>query len=404
MSFMMSAPPEARAGDLNPPTGAIAATNRIPLNSQAITLPYTIASSGSYVLTSDLTGVVGQSGLVIAADNVTIDLNGFSLIGVAGSFWGIEVSGTRKGICVMNGVVRDWGRTGVYLSNSTNNRARNLRAHNNGVNGMHIGKGSVIDGCTASENDDNGFRLEGDSIIADCAADSNVDAGIGAGFGCTIIRCSARGNGGQGILAEAQLLNGVLTSASITVVGCTANANEQTGISPGVGSTVRECTARANGFDGISVGNGSAVIDCTAEANTNDGIGATFGSTVSGCTARNNDDGIRVSGGAGGTGCRVVGNSCDSNGFSGDGVGISVGGVSPTHHHVSGNHVTDNDRGIDVQSTGNIVIGNTASGNTDAGVFPAPHFVIDPGNSPGEALDVSAAAITTGVVWRNLAF
>src|SRR4051795_11624319 len=44
---------------------------------------------GSYYLTGNVTGQSGKNGIFVAASNVTIDLNGFTLAGVAGSLNGI---------------------------------------------------------------------------------------------------------------------------------------------------------------------------------------------------------------------------------------------------------------------------------------------------------------------------
>ena len=51
-------------------------------------LPLTIDEPGSYFLSRDVTGVAGQNGIIINASDVTIDLNGFALIGVPGSLRG----------------------------------------------------------------------------------------------------------------------------------------------------------------------------------------------------------------------------------------------------------------------------------------------------------------------------
>src|SRR6266850_5435536 len=51
--------------------------------------PYIINDPGSYYLTTNLTTGSFQAGVVILADNVTLDLNGFALIGVPNSFSGI---------------------------------------------------------------------------------------------------------------------------------------------------------------------------------------------------------------------------------------------------------------------------------------------------------------------------
>src|SRR5262245_30779521 len=49
------------------------------------TLPFTIQSPGAYYLTTNLTGAAASHGISVAASDVTIDLNGFTLGGVANS-------------------------------------------------------------------------------------------------------------------------------------------------------------------------------------------------------------------------------------------------------------------------------------------------------------------------------
>src|ERR1051325_5982475 len=78
-------------GNLAPP-GAPAPTMkslaqiepRTPISS----LPFSITQPGSYYLSGNLTGTTG---ITIAASGVTLDLNGFELVGGAGS--GILVTG-----------------------------------------------------------------------------------------------------------------------------------------------------------------------------------------------------------------------------------------------------------------------------------------------------------------------
>ncbi len=63
--------------------------DRIPIDS----LPYTITTAGSYYVTAHLTGPVGIN---ISSSNVTLDLNGYTLLGTAGnSSEGIEVTADR---------------------------------------------------------------------------------------------------------------------------------------------------------------------------------------------------------------------------------------------------------------------------------------------------------------------
>src|SRR4051794_15270642 len=75
-------------GSLTPP-GAPAPTmkslDQIEARTIIPSLPYVITNAGSYYLATNLTGSAGTNGITVIADNVSIDLNGFSLIGKPGS-------------------------------------------------------------------------------------------------------------------------------------------------------------------------------------------------------------------------------------------------------------------------------------------------------------------------------
>ena len=69
-------------------------------------MPLTITESGSYVVVENLTGSSGSHGITIQADDVTIDLNGFSLTGVTGALDGIHAdlgTGPWRNLTVRNG-------------------------------------------------------------------------------------------------------------------------------------------------------------------------------------------------------------------------------------------------------------------------------------------------------------
>src|SRR2546426_11935167 len=66
-------------------------------------IPITLNTSGSYYLTANLTQTNFSAGITISANDITIDLNGFALIGTNGMTDGILRVGTRTNICVRNG-------------------------------------------------------------------------------------------------------------------------------------------------------------------------------------------------------------------------------------------------------------------------------------------------------------
>ena len=149
----------ALAGPLDPPVGPIAPTfktltevePRVAIN--ATNTPgdgnsiYRITQPGSYYLTGNVAGVSGRSGIEIAADNVTIDLMGFSVEGVGGSLDGVTTELTRNNLTVRNGTVSGWGQDGIDLTQGG------------------TGLGSLVEGVTSSDNTVSGIHVNDNAMV-----------------------------------------------------------------------------------------------------------------------------------------------------------------------------------------------------------------------------------------------
>lgn len=204
--------------------------------------------------------------------------------------------------------------------------------------------------------------------MIDCKCNDNGGDGCSTGSGCNITQCTASGN----------TANGFVSLNSSTATGCNYSI----------------CTASNNGNHGIFACSGSTITACATSFNAVDGINAVFGCVITNCSSRaNTGDGIEVS-----SDCHVFKNACDGNGqAAGDGAGIHVI-ASAGDTRVEANNVTDNDRGIDVDSAGNLIISNSASGNT-------VHYDIVAGNSVGAIIDVGGnGAFVVNNAWANLEF
>jgi hypothetical protein len=176
------------AGDLNPPPGAVTPTMktlaevepRIVVN--ATNTPggedsvFRIAASGSYYLTSNISGESGKHGIKIATDNVTLDLNGFTMTGHYESLDGIQAGhelSPRINIVVRNGIVKDWPGSGVNLANTLYCVLQDLLAWQNGDDGFNLGGGGRIENCTAALNSGDGIEAS-NSLIRGNTAVSNA--------------------------------------------------------------------------------------------------------------------------------------------------------------------------------------------------------------------------------------
>ncbi len=81
--------------------------------------PVTISQAGSYRLTGNLTVPdANTTAISVTADNVTVDLNGFSILGPTGAGTGRGVSGVGfSHTTVRNGTVQGVGEDGIRLGN-----------------------------------------------------------------------------------------------------------------------------------------------------------------------------------------------------------------------------------------------------------------------------------------------
>ena len=274
----------AVAGDLNPPAGPIAPTQRTPIGPN--TTPgdadasFVIDSPGSYYLTGNVLGDAGRMGIEITVSAVSIDLMGFEVKGVGGSLEGIRRSGAGHSITIVNGTLRDWPGAGIDISTARNSLVREVRVINSGASGIKVGGRTIVDRCTSIENA-NG-------------------AGIETGAGCIVTECATSGNS-----------VGIQMGISSTVTHCVANTNTAVGIVLGGGGTLSHCVINDNTGDGIQVGASCVVERALAGGNAASGISAADNaSRVEACHLASNGTGITV------TGSRnlIVRNTAEDNG------------------------------------------------------------------------------------------
>jgi len=112
--------------------------------------PYDISASGSYRLTGNLTvSSTTADAIDVSANNVSIDLNGFSITG-PGTPSGNGIEGLVANLTVENGTVTGLG-SGTGIATDVNGIVRNMRAIFNGV-GIQAANGSLISGNTINSN------------------------------------------------------------------------------------------------------------------------------------------------------------------------------------------------------------------------------------------------------------
>ncbi len=384
------------AGPLNPPAGPVAPTTktlqevepRTPISSQSV-----ITSRGSYYLTNNIVANSGV-GITIQAQGVTLDLNGFGIIGDgsgSNSDHGISID-TGAGdppVTIRNGFVSNFAGDGIRVSTTiakvviegvhvkdcrsgfnlngecdvrdcvasscsatgfsttVTGRFENCLADDNGSEGFRVPRG-VLRACAATNNVFDGFRIAGNFenlvvVASDCIATANGGAGFYCEGPASLSSCVAAMNGLQGLRGDSALV----------CRGCLSYENLGPGIDAGSASTLSDCLARSNNSNGFILGVGSTATSCTAHQNALDGFSAAAACALAHCTSYLNG----VNGFDLGSDSHISFCAADAN--SEDGI---EGSSDCT---IDSNLVTDNMTGI-VGGTNSLVIRNRAAGNTGA--------------------------------------
>ncbi|MEM7392683.1 MAG: right-handed parallel beta-helix repeat-containing protein, partial [Verrucomicrobiota bacterium] len=353
------------------------------------TIPYEIVTSGSYYVSANLSGSTGTNGVTISANDVTLDLNGFTLTGGTGTIHGILIDGARQRITIRNGSIRNWGHTGLRANQAKHCRFEHLVVSSNGYEsggggyGIWCGNVATIRSCdviqnqefgirgdffvsifdsVASENGSDGIHIAGNSRVVQSESRFNGGAGIGttSSSGTLLIdHCVLAGNAGRGAWL---LVRGVINHTAAndngdygfaawrpaTVTGCTAYDNVNGGFDFRGENTVRNCTASSNQGPGFNSSDADTFFMCQSSKNQGAGFIIGTGSSISRCTAFENvGPGIQAT-----SSCRIENNNCEANGaLAGNAAGIHVTGAECV---VRNNRVGNNDRGIDVDGTRNL--------------------------------------------------
>ncbi len=444
-------------GPLNPPAGPIASTPgpepRRELN--LVNTPgdadsfFRITASGSYYLPRSFAFTIGEIGsknaIEVDADNVTIDFNGFSLLGINNAFSAVRVNPGRRGVIVRNGHIQNFARGGITAEGSSQMLLEGLtiKQVGYGVAGaggpaIVVNSGSILRDITIAEVGSGAFPNPGVATSNNCtiervAVTTAAAGGIVTGGSCEVIDSTVWALTGAGINA----------GVGSRVQGCSASLCTGTGILSGDsesgGSNISDCRAFSNGAGGISAGRSSVVTGCSASGNTGTGIEAWYGSVITACTARantgagfisrdfgvvsecqayqNSGDGFDCAGGGGQVlHCTSTANTlngirasadttvrnctCDNNQAAG------IWAVS-SDAKIDGNTCTDNVRGIDVDAPGCLIVRNVCAGNTtnyDIVVSNVVGVIVASPLSAAIVGSAGGAGVGTTDSWANLSY
>jgi hypothetical protein len=219
-----------------------------------------VLGQGSYYLTQNLIEAFGSAPAIdIQGTNVTLDLNGFFIRGIATPQGGITSTSGAARISIENGMVEGWA-TGIDLGTSDDVRIDGIIAWNNSTTGISVGSGSTISKVTANLNGTYGIlvtdphsKFEG-GVIEDSTVSGNSNTGIRvAANNVTVTRDVVESNSLRGI----DLQNSFDVVSDNSVQGSQQCINLSLNIGTGSNTIVRNVTGNCSSSDITQEASGS---------------------------------------------------------------------------------------------------------------------------------------------------
>jgi hypothetical protein len=412
--------------------------------------PFGMVHGGKATLIGNVTAERdNEPGLFIGSSNVTIDLNGYELIGLGrggitttyfsdpsisdlglddppntsgltdGDAAGILIEQTYGDIMIKNGTIRNWGDQAIrgrinphilYFS-----MLKDLIITGNDNAGINVEGYNILQNISVRLNDGDGITLGSYNLAADIIAEYNDDDGIAAGSNNILSQVNVNYNLRNGIdaintnlltnsVALNNLENGFEVGNAALVANSSANENSDDGFETGTGDTalVVDSTAQDNGILGFEFfGEGALVIGSTARVNNLGGFELVEGSLVFNSTAdfNGNDSENTTSSDGEDFGFSLAGDSlirqssAYDNGSNnatylqtGDGAGIWSDGADT---RIDQNTVTDSSTGIETSSPGIFTTRNRVNNSN------FPNYNLNGTGSWGPIVDVSTVGSIT---------
>ncbi len=243
---------------------------------------YTINSAGRYAVVEDLTAPAGAITITINADNVYLDLNGFTIDGTGGSTAIISVASGRSHIYIGNGTLINATSTALdILANSSEVTIERIGIINSSGLGFQIqGTNCTLQQCSTTNSSSAGIALNTAKgiIIQDYTSYNDQTYGIDILQSQQIIitNVSIFASGTTGI-------NGS-DIQNINITNATINQNGDTGIelNDTTNAALQDIIINKPMVDGISlVGTTSAIAITTIDIFQPKGNGITIDESVS---------------------------------------------------------------------------------------------------------------------------
>lgn len=269
--------------------------SRIPISSA----PFTINQAGNYYLTANLSVTAGNA-IGITVDNVTLDLNGYTISSTANPASGnaVNLAGNLRNIAIRNGHIRS-GTTGsgasytqlgflggIYAVNVPNN----VRVTDVSVTG--VGQYGID------------FTADSSVVLERCTVDTVAARGM---VGGVVVDCWARNTGAAGITAAIVANSRGVSSGSGNGIDATQASNSNGQSASGTGLTAADTAMNCSGTSTTGTGlQAETALNCRGISSSGTGLSASLAQNCSALSA-SGAQGMLVSGTA--QNCRATRNA-----------------------------------------------------------------------------------------------
>ncbi|MCC6230864.1 MAG: hypothetical protein IT432_16760 [Phycisphaerales bacterium] len=324
----------AVAGPLNPPAGAVSSTYktlsevepRIAINSTntpgGAGETFLISQPGSYYLTGNITMTSGKQAIGVSVNDVTIDLNGYTITGVSGAGYGVVGYGGVGRIVVRNGSFRAGPLASISVG--PDSLVENVTASqtSTSVDAMYVGDRSVVRNCRVSTA--GGAVVPGNQCVVEGLSAVNVNTGVhapsktdvvvrdcvlvqsGSGYGVSglhrlvVSRTQMQGfvigvsGGDQSVVEDCRISNGtigLISGKSSTLRHIEVLTMASAGVQVSEGSTLEHVDVRSCTDIGINVTNDCVLTRCNVSGSVANGIVAISRNTFVECISAKNTAG-----------------------------------------------------------------------------------------------------------------
>lgn len=192
----------------------------------------TLTTPGAYCLAQDIHTT--DTGIIIVGDNITLDLNGYTIDGSSVGSYGIVILGNQA--TVKNGTIKNMVISGIRVEGIKNKiEACDLIDNTVGIHGVSTSENTIV-ACRALQNQTSGFLLENSqqNSFTQCVAIDTGASGDVLGFVSSggeqnrFINCVAQNTlstttDANSLIAGFALTNGEMKSE---IIGCTANTTQ----------------------------------------------------------------------------------------------------------------------------------------------------------------------------------